>query len=214
MTATSGLPDKRDVARALLLKGTVFVHLDPRSEQVRVPSWLKRQPQLVLQVGLDMPVPIPDLRVDDSGVFGTLSFNRTSFTCSVPWDAIFAVVGDDGRGMVWPGSMPQEIAAEVERESKRGRLPLPAEPAEAAEQVASAEQDALDGIDVEQLKPTQRSVRPTKRKQTPATATAAAPRLKRAAPRAPGRLELISGMGGGSSAAKPRTLPPYLRVIK
>src|SRR5689334_172625 len=128
MTATTGLPDKRDVARALLLKGTVFVHLDPRSEDVRVPSWLKRQPQLVLQVGLDMPVPIPDLRVDDGGVFGTLSFNRTSFTCSVPWDAIFAVVGDDGRGMVWPGSMPQEIAAEVERESKRGRLPVGNQP--------------------------------------------------------------------------------------
>src|SRR5689334_7382652 len=160
MTATTGLPDKRDVARALLLKGTVFVHLDPRSEDVRVPSWLKRQPQLVLQVGLDMPVPIPDLRVDDGGVFGTLSFNRTAFTCSVPWDAIFAVVGDDGRGMVWPGSMPQEIAAEVERESKRGRLPLPTgtvtgprrDPQSAARPAAS--------VDVEQLKPTQRSARP------------------------------------------------------
>jgi hypothetical protein len=211
MTATTGLPDKRDVARALLLKGTVFVHLDPRSDDVRVPNWLKRQPQLVLQVGLDMPVPIPDLRVDDGGVFGTLSFNRTSFTCSVPWDAIFAVVGDDGRGMVWPGSMPQEIAAEVERESKRGRLPLPAgaatpprrEPESAARPAAS--------VDVEQLKPTQRSVRSVKRKAPQASVPSS--RAKRPT-RMPARLELISGMGGGNSAAKPRVLPPYLRVIK
>lgn len=211
MTATSGLPDKRDVARALLLKGTVFVHLDPRSEDVRVPNWLKRQPQLVLQVGLDMPVPIPDLRVDDGGVFGTLSFNRTSFTCSVPWDAIFAVVGDDGRGMVWPGSMPQEIAAEVERESKRGRLPLPTgntpsrrEPEALPRPVASA--------DVEQLKPNPpRAVRSVKRK--PVAVPAPARPAKRPA-RAPGRLELISGMGGGNSGSKPRVLPPYLRVIK
>ena len=112
------LPGKKDVARALLLKGTVFVHLDPRSDDVVVPAWLKRQPQLVLQVGLDMLIPIPDLRVDDSGVYGTLSFNRNPFTCSVPWHAVFAVVGDDGRGMVWPDSMPSEIAAEVEREAR------------------------------------------------------------------------------------------------
>lgn len=213
MTATSGLPDKRDVARALLLKGAVFVHLDPRSESVRVPSWLKRQPQLVLQVGLDMPVPIPDLRVDDCGVYGTLSFNRTAFTCSVPWEAIFAVVGDDGRGMVWPGSMPPEIASEVDRESKRGRLPQPTNASTQGRRADPA------GVDIEQFKPTERSARSTKRKQVPAAAPAAqtssAPTLQRKrAMRPPGRLELISGMGGGASSAKPRTLPPYLRVIK
>jgi hypothetical protein len=144
-SSPSSLPNKKDVARALLLKGTVFVHLDPRSDSVAVPAWLKRQPQLVLQVGLDMPVPIPDLRVDDSGVIGTLSFSRTSFTCVVPWDAVFAVVGDDGRGMVWPASMPPEIAAEVEREAQRGRAPKgeagPIEEVAAAE-VAASKEDA------------------------------------------------------------------------
>jgi hypothetical protein len=113
-----GLPSKHDVARGLLLKGTLFVHLDPRSDQVMVPPCFKRQPQLVLQIGLDMPVSIPDLRVDDIGVFGTLSFHREPFTCSVPWESVFALVGDDGRGMVWPGSMPREIAAEIEREAR------------------------------------------------------------------------------------------------
>lgn len=212
MTATTGLPDKRDVARALLLKGTVFVHLDPRSDDVRVPSWLKRQPQLVLQVGLDMPVPIPDLRVDDGGVFGTLSFNRTAFTCSVPWDAIFAVVGDDGRGMVWPGSMPQEIAAEVERESKRGRLPLPGSAAPGPRRDPESASRPAASLEVEQLKPTQRSARPVKRK--PVAAPASVPRAKRPARPTPARLELISGTGGGTSSSKPRVLPPYLRVVK
>src|SRR5687767_1080716 len=108
-------PSKHEIASALLLKGTVFVHLDPRGDEVVVPKWLKKQPQLVLQVGLDMPMPIPDLRVDSAGVYGTLSFNRTPCTCSVPWEAVFALAGDDGRGMVWPASMPEEIASEVER---------------------------------------------------------------------------------------------------
>jgi hypothetical protein len=128
------LPNKKDVARALLLQGSLFVHLDPRREDVIVPAWFKDRAQLVLQVGLDMPVPIPDLRVDDAGVYGTLSFNREAFTCVVPWDAVFAAVGDDGRGMVWPDSMPAEIAAEVEREARRSGHGAIAE-------VAAAERD-------------------------------------------------------------------------
>ena len=34
-----------------------------------------------------------------------------------------ALAGDDGRGMVWPDSMPQEITEEIEREA--GRKPPP-----------------------------------------------------------------------------------------
>lgn len=113
------MPPKKDVARALLLRGSVFVHLDPRIEGMSVPQWLKNQPQLVLQIGLDMPIPIPDLRVDDEGVYGTLSFQRSPFTCRVPWTGVFALVGEDGRGMVWPEDLPSEIAAEVEREVGR-----------------------------------------------------------------------------------------------
>ncbi len=118
-------PPKKDVARALLLRGSVFVYLDPRRDDVAVPVWLAKQPQLVLQVGLDLPVPIPDLRVDDAGVFGTLSFNRAPFTCAVPWDAVFALWGDDGMGMVWPEDMPPEIAAEVEEAARREAGPRP-----------------------------------------------------------------------------------------
>ena len=62
---------------------------------------LRLQAQVVLQVGLDMPVPIPDLRVDEEGVFGTLSFKGVPFTCFVPWGAVFALVGEDAKGMVW-----------------------------------------------------------------------------------------------------------------
>src|SRR5262245_18159277 len=116
------LPLKRDVAKMLLRKGSLFVHLDPRASDVFVPPWLRHQAKLVLQVGYDMPIPIPDLRVDDEGVFGTLSFSRNPFTCAVPWHSVFALVGDEGRGMVWPESMPSEIAAEVEREAMRSKL--------------------------------------------------------------------------------------------
>jgi len=117
------LPPKLDVARYLLAQGNLFVHLDPRMDTVVVPQWYRSEPQLVLQIGLDMPVPIPDLQVDAEGIYGTLSFNRSPFTCHVQWDAVFALAGDDGRGMVWPDSMPLEISQEIEREA--GREPPP-----------------------------------------------------------------------------------------
>jgi hypothetical protein len=80
---------------------------------------LRAQAQVVLQVGLDMPVPIPDLRVDEAGVFGTLSFKGVPFACFVPWGAVFALVGDDAKGMVWHTDMPAEVAAEMERDAKK-----------------------------------------------------------------------------------------------
>ena len=97
----------------------MFIHLDPRRRGVVVPSRLLAQAQVVLQVGLDMPVPIPDLRVDEDGVFGTLSFKGVPFTCFVPWEAVFALVGDDGKGMVWSTEMPDEIARELSREKRK-----------------------------------------------------------------------------------------------
>lgn len=110
------LPDKKDVARGLLLRGSVFVHLDPRICGVEIPSYLANQPQVVLRIALDMAVPIPDLRVDSEGISGTLSFSRKPFKVRIPWDAIFALKDEQGRRMVWPDSLPTEIQAEVERE--------------------------------------------------------------------------------------------------
>ncbi len=103
-----------------MLRGSVFLHLDPRRPGVLVPSRLRSQPQVVLQVGLDMPVPIPDLRIDEEGMFGTLSFKGVPFACFVPWGAVFALVGEDAKGMVWHTEMPSEVAAEVERDSASG----------------------------------------------------------------------------------------------
>ena len=89
----------------------MHVHLDPRAAGVVVvPLFLKSQPQLVLQIGLNMPVPIPDLRLDDAGMTCTLSFNRAPFYCVIPWGSIFAMIGDDGRGMIWKDDVPPEVA--------------------------------------------------------------------------------------------------------
>jgi len=130
----SKLPPKDEVLLELLRHGSVFVHLDPRLEGVVVPPWLAEQPQLVLQLGYDLPIPIDDLAVDAQGWRATLSFNRSPFLCTVPWAAVFAVVDEEGRGMLWPESLPEELRVELRREvgdpeQEAGAAPAPAEPA-------------------------------------------------------------------------------------
>ncbi|MEO8798396.1 MAG: hypothetical protein ABI551_10960 [Polyangiaceae bacterium] len=105
------LPPKKVVALAILEQSKVRLHLDPRADGVVVPLQFKRQPQLLLDIGLNLPVPIPDLYLDDDKITCTLSFGGRPFYCILPWPSIFAMVGDDGRGMVWPDSLPPEVVA-------------------------------------------------------------------------------------------------------
>ncbi|MEO7036061.1 MAG: hypothetical protein ABI548_19135 [Polyangiaceae bacterium] len=114
MPPTQRVPPKKDVALALLEQSSIYVHLDPRPDAVQVPAWFKKQPQLVLQVGLNMAVPIPDLNVDERGLSCTLSFNRAPFFCMIPWPAVFALVGENGRAMVWAEDVPAEVAAQAQ----------------------------------------------------------------------------------------------------
>jgi stringent starvation protein B len=92
----------------------MYIHLDPRADSVKVPAWFKKQPQLVLQVGLNMAVPIPDLHVDETGLSCTLSFNRAPFFCLIPWPAVFALVGENGQAMVWAEDVPAEVSAQAQ----------------------------------------------------------------------------------------------------
>jgi hypothetical protein len=123
------LPNKREVMLALLAETSVFVHLDPRGPSVRIPPWFKNQPQLVLQIGLNMAVQIPDLDVSEQGISCTLSFSRRPFFCSIPWTSVFGLVGDNGPGLVWPDDVPAEIAAQVQAQAQaqpqptKGQLP-------------------------------------------------------------------------------------------
>lgn len=221
MAAPPRLPPKRDVANALLEQSTIFVHLDPRSDQVKVPSWFKKQPQLVLQVGLNMAVRIPDLDIGEEALSCTLSFNRSPHFCWIPWEAVFALVGENGRGMVWPDDVPKEVAAQAAQQQKKDAAPkLHAVPTEKPRDAgADAQSDAATpGTEAEKGK--------KKRVRKPKRAEAEKERKAAKAPRTPARETvarprpepaLVSGGQESSSGEPPksrRELPPYLRVIK
>jgi stringent starvation protein B len=209
MSTTQPLPPKKEVALALLERSSVYVHLDPRLAPVVVPPWFKKQPQLVLQIGLNMPVPIPDLRLDDDGMSCTLSFNRSPFFCVVPWVSVFAMVGEDGRGMVWPDDVPAEVARQAQGRSGDGagqKEPPKPDGREAKSEGAKPKRvrnkkAALAAVPAEG--------EGTSKAQKPARAerTAVAPPRPVAAP-AP------SAKPAAGQGRKKRELPPYLRVVK
>ncbi len=231
------LPPKKDVALALLERSSVHVHLDPRGAGVVVPPWFKRQPQLVLQIGLNMPVPIPDLRLDEEGLACTLSFNRSPFYCVVPWLSVFAMVGDDGRGMVWPDEVPPEIAkqprgpeAVPSRSKADGPTAVP-EPSSSkkggrggARRVADAKTDkhSLDkGAKKTKKKRGAPEAVPDARPQLVAVPSAepSSPRgpqpVARPVPApAPNHHHRAPPPAAKKSPSKKRELPPYLRVVK
>lgn len=62
------------------------------------------QGSTLLHIGLNMQIPIHDLRVDENGISGTLSFNRVPHFVILPWEAV------------------QEFMSEGERLSRKAAL--------------------------------------------------------------------------------------------
>jgi stringent starvation protein B len=117
------LPRKQAIALDLLERTSVFVHLDPRRPGVIVPQGFRKQPQLVLQIGLNMAIQIPDLDVGDDGISCTLSFNKRPHFCSLPWSSIYALIGEQGGGMVWPEDVPPEVVSQQRSVAKKDVRP-------------------------------------------------------------------------------------------
>ena len=64
----------------------------------------------MLEIGLNMAIPIPDLEIIGDGFFATLSFERKPFKCFVSWESIFALVElTSGQGVFWSDSMPETL---------------------------------------------------------------------------------------------------------
>lgn len=192
----SRLPAKKDVVLALLEADDVYIHLDPRRDEVRVPKWFKQQPHLVLQIGLNMPVPITDLEVSDDSVSCTLSFNRSPFFCLIPWRAVYALVGADGRAMVWPDDIPPEVAAQAAKaarqqapEKKGGHLRAVTEESEAPAEAATTEEKPAEVAPLEAQPEAEKSEQVAEPVPEPKGEETPAEKGKRA-------------------------LPPYLRVVK
>ncbi len=225
---TQKRPTKQEVMNMLLSKDpSVFMHFDPRCEGVLLPPHLRRQPRVVLQYGLNMPVPIPDLEVSAEGLGATLSFQRTPTWTFVPWSAVFAIVNDEGQGMLWETDVPREVreepappAAATGPAKKSGKAePRGAKKNQGARPLLRAVEGGAPKGDepkltlhrapdpVEPSEPEKIDEKPASEpRQEAAQASAPSPREPRESD------EIVEPPA--AAAKKKRELPPWLRVVK
>lgn len=106
--------DKRAIFDALLIQcSQVFVHLDARLPGVNVPKQYWTQHNLLLDYGLDLAIPITDLKLCEDGISATLSFNRGFVFTFVPWDSIYVIRSNEGHVFVFPSSAPAEFELSI-----------------------------------------------------------------------------------------------------
>jgi hypothetical protein len=229
---TTNLPPKKEVALALLEGESLLIHLDPRRPGVLVPKHHAKQAQLVLQIGLNLQIRIPDLTIDDEGVTCTLSFNRVPFWCRMPWASIYALVGPDGRGMLWPDDVPPEVAEQMRAgrstKSGAGKRRSKASLREAGEPITeevAADNPEVRARDLDGPRPAPRAVaRPTLAAVPPSSDGRGPERgsdPRRDAPfgahgKPKPRHPIARGAASPPAAARrpKRELPPYLRIVK
>ncbi|MDY7228754.1 ClpXP protease specificity-enhancing factor SspB [Hyalangium rubrum] len=102
-------PDKKERLLAALEQGMVMIHLDARRPGVLVPSELRNESHL--RLNLSYRFDPPDLSVTEWGVRSTLSFGGKRFTVAVPWSALFAIASHVTKELFWmyPDDMPAEL---------------------------------------------------------------------------------------------------------
>lgn len=106
--------EKRQIFEALLQEAaSVFVHLDARLPGALTPKQFWTEHNLCLEYGLNLVVPIVDLKITDEGIQATLSFNREPVFTVVPWDAAYAFRSSEGHVVVFPGSVPSEYQLSI-----------------------------------------------------------------------------------------------------
>jgi len=106
------------VQRILEESPTCFIHLNGTHQDVELPQFLLKKEQVVLQIGYTMPIPIPDLTICRRGISGTLSFNGQPEYCFLPWEAIFAVIDENNKGITWDSEIPKSVLKAIKHQDK------------------------------------------------------------------------------------------------
>ena len=81
--------EKKSHLERMLIKGGVMIFIDARRKKLQLPAHILGNPQLPLN--LDYAFQIPDFNIFEDRVEASLSFNRQSFFCVIPFKTIYAI---------------------------------------------------------------------------------------------------------------------------
>lgn len=122
---------KQDLLARLLEEGMVQVMLDARAGGVDVPTHLRGDYQLRLNLSYRFN---NHMELDHDGVEATLTFKGEPYTCRIPWASLYMMVltSNDDPPYIFPGDMPPELmhlASQLQDEGERAQPePEPARP--------------------------------------------------------------------------------------
>ncbi|MEM6730689.1 MAG: hypothetical protein AAF658_03995 [Myxococcota bacterium] len=99
---------KQDLLRRLLEAGMVQVMLDARSGGVDVPTHLRGDYQLRLNLSYRFN---NHMEIDQDGVEATLTVKGEPYTCRIPWHCLYMMVltNNEDPPFIFPGDMPPEL---------------------------------------------------------------------------------------------------------
>lgn len=106
-------------------KESIFVHINTLVKQIPfAPEFLLSKMSFILQVGYNLPIPIDNLSIDPSGFSGIFSFRGEPIFCDIPWENVFAILGEDGRGRMWEETIPPNVRKEMAYNERKKSIQL------------------------------------------------------------------------------------------
>jgi hypothetical protein len=136
----------------------------------------------------------------------------------MPWDAIFALSGDDGRGVVWPNEVPGEVAPQFGVAGKPAAPPTPAKVPHlrAVKEMKETPKKAAAKSTAPRARKRSKkgaALADTKVRSAPKSSPMLEATAAEAQPRAEPLVEASKSLPLGEPPRK-RELPPYLRIVK
>lgn len=145
--------DKEAIVLQLLANGDTMLCLDARYDGVRVPAEHMSNPALRLILNLNFPHPID---VTAEGISARLSFGGRRVACYIPLDALWAAFDPQTmQGMMWPDSMPPEVAADLSMQQAQ-KQPTPPDKPRRSKQTHPIQESRTDTTEATTEKPRQR----------------------------------------------------------
>lgn len=105
-------PKKKDLLLEMLSESMVMLHLDATHPEVEVPSYLKEDTQLRLNISYRFAN--VNLEVDDQYVYAALSFQQSPFRCKIPLESIWGATQHSTQDFrLFPDNIPPELREQL-----------------------------------------------------------------------------------------------------
>lgn len=112
---------KQVVLEIFLSFGITRVVVNGTHPLIKLPEYLLENPEVHLDLSYNLGINFP-MSLDDDGIRAVLSFNKTPFSCFIPWDALWLVATQDSselRVIIFPESVPPSIQRQVDVARRR-----------------------------------------------------------------------------------------------